>query len=159
MEPSASRQAGKRNSRHRTLTDADYERLAQLRHGLRSFLHWSAEQAQLAGLTAAQHQLLLAIRASREARGPTVSEVAAALLIRHNSAVGLVDRAQEAGLIVRERDPDLQSLVRLRLTDAGAAKLESLSELHMRELAQLAPTMRALWAAVGEDEAARSAAG
>ena len=137
----------------RSLSDADYQRLAELRHGLRSFLHWSAEQAQRAGLTAAQHQLLLAIRASREPRGPTVSDVAATLLIRHHSAVGLVDRAQEAGLIARERYADEQSVVRLRLTDAGAAKLESLSELHLHELAQLAPTMQALWEAVGRDHA------
>ncbi len=77
------------------------ERLAELRYGLRSFLHWSAEQAKSAGLTPTQHQLLLAIRASEEERGPTVSDIAAVLLIRHHSAVELVDRAQEAGLIVR----------------------------------------------------------
>jgi DNA-binding MarR family transcriptional regulator len=80
-----------------TLTDADYQRLAELRYGLRSFLHWSAEQAKRAGLTPTQHQLLLAVRASQEERGPTVSDVAAVLLIRHHSAVELVDRAQEAG--------------------------------------------------------------
>jgi DNA-binding MarR family transcriptional regulator len=132
------------------LTDEDYRRLAELRYGLRSFLHWSAELAKRAGLTPTQHQLLLAVRASQEERGPTVSDVAAVLLIRHHSAVELVDRAQEAGLIVRERDPDQQSLVRLRLSAHGAAKLASLSELHLRELAQLAPTMRALLEAIDE---------
>ncbi|MGH2927841.1 MAG: MarR family winged helix-turn-helix transcriptional regulator [Solirubrobacteraceae bacterium] len=136
------------------LSDDDYERLAQLRHGLHSFLHWSAEQAKRAGLTATQHQLLLAVRASREERGPTVSDVAAVLLIRHHSAVELVDRAQDAGLITRKRDPDQQSMVRLRVTDRGAAKLRSLSESHLRELAQLAPTMRALWVAIGDSESA-----
>ena len=95
----------------RSLTDADYERLAELRYGLRAFLHWSAEQARRAGITPTQHQLLLAIRASREPRGATISDVADVLLIRHHSAVGLVDRAQEAGLITRERDPDQQSVV------------------------------------------------
>jgi DNA-binding MarR family transcriptional regulator len=134
------------------LTDEDYRRLAELRYGLRSFLHWSAEQAKRAGLTPTQHQLLLAVRASEQERGPTVSDIAAILLIRHHSAVELVDRAQEAGLIVRERDPDQQSMVRLRLTAHGAAKLESLSELHLRELAQLAPTMRALLEAIDETE-------
>jgi DNA-binding MarR family transcriptional regulator len=130
------------------LSDEDYQRLAELRYGLRRFLAWSAEQAQQAGLTPAQHQLLLAIRAAKDPRGPSVGEVAEVLLIRHHSAVGLVDRAQEAGLIARERDPDQQSTVRLRLTEDGAARLASLSELHMHELAHLAPTMRALWAAV-----------
>jgi DNA-binding MarR family transcriptional regulator len=76
------------------LTDEDYRRLAELRYGLRSFLHWSAEQAKRAGLTPTQHQLLLAVRASQEERGPTVSDIAASLLIRHHSSVELVDRAQ-----------------------------------------------------------------
>lgn len=140
------------------LSDEDYERLAMLRHGLRSFLHWSAEQAKQAGLTATQHQLLLAVRASHEDRGPTVSDIAAVLLIRHHSAVELVDRAQDAGLISRARDPDQQSMVRLQITERGAAKLRSLSEMHLRELAQLAPTMRALWVAIGDSESAAMSA-
>ena len=139
------------------LTDRDYQRLAELRYALRSFLHWSAEQAKTAGLTPGHHQLLLAVRASRDERGPTVSDLAAVLLVRHHSAVGLVDRAQEAGLLVRERDPDQHSLVRVRLTKAGAAKLRSLSELHMRELAQLAPGMQALWEAIDAEEVASGA--
>jgi DNA-binding MarR family transcriptional regulator len=134
------------------LSDADYQRLAELRYGLRRFLHWSAEQAKQAGLTPSQHQLMLAIRAWRDERGPTVSDIASVLLVRHHSAVGLVDRAQEAGLIARERDPDQHSLVRLRLTEAGAVKLRSLSELHLRELAQLAPGMRALWEGIDGDD-------
>jgi DNA-binding MarR family transcriptional regulator len=137
-----------------TLTDADYQRLAGLRYGLRSFLHWSAEQAKAAGLTPTQHQLLLAIRAAEDKRGPTLTDIAAILLIRHHSAVELVDRAQDAGLITRERDPDQQSMVRLNLTGHGAAKLESLSETHLRELAELAPTMRALWEAIDDSERA-----
>jgi DNA-binding MarR family transcriptional regulator len=137
-------------SENRHLSDDDYERLADLRYGLRRFMSWSAEQAKLAGLTPTQHQLLLAVRAWRDPRGPTVGDVADILLIRHHSAVGLVDRAQDAGLIARERDVDQQSVVRLRLTDLGTDKLASLSELHLRELAQLAPTMRALWAAIDE---------
>ena len=64
----------------------------------------------------------------------------------------LVDRAQEAGLIVRERDPDQQSMVRLGLTAYGTASLASLSELHLRELAQLAPTMNALLEAIDATE-------
>jgi DNA-binding MarR family transcriptional regulator len=143
---------GTRTPTDGVLTDEDYRRLAELRYGLRSFLHRSAELAKDAGLTPTQHQLLLAVRASQEERGPTVSDIAAVLLIRHHSAVELVDRAREAGLIVRDRDPDQHSLVRLRVSAHGAAKLASLSELHLRELAQLAPTMRALLEAIDETE-------
>jgi DNA-binding MarR family transcriptional regulator len=137
-----------------TLTDADYEQLAELRYALRGFLHWSAQQARRAGITPTQHQLLLAIRSSRNPRGATISEVADVLLIRHHSAVGLVDRAQEAGLITRERDPDQQSVVHLKLTEGGAIVLGSLSEVHLRELTQLAPTLQALFGALTESEAA-----
>jgi DNA-binding MarR family transcriptional regulator len=138
----------------RSLTDGDYERLAELRYGLRAFLHWSAEQARHAGITPTQHQLLLAIRASRTPRGATISDIADVLLIRHHSAVGLVDRAQEAGLITRERDPDQQSVVHLRLTEQGESVLGGLSQVHLREIAQLAPTLQALFGALSESEAA-----
>jgi DNA-binding MarR family transcriptional regulator len=140
--------------RTRKLSDADYQQLADLRYGLRRFLHWSSEQARQAGITPTQHQLLLAIRSSRDPRGATVGEVAEVLIIRHHSAVELVDRAQEAGLVARERDPDTQSIVHLSLTEMGALALSALSEVHLRELAQLAPTMQALFGALSESEAA-----
>jgi DNA-binding MarR family transcriptional regulator len=131
-----------------TPTDADYRRLLELRTGLRRFLRWSEQHAEAAGLTPAQHQLLLAIRGHRDPRGPTVGDVAGYLLLRHHSAVGLVDRAADAGLITRSQDPDNLSVVRLRLTDQGSRQLEALSEQHLEELAHLAPTMHALWDAL-----------
>jgi DNA-binding MarR family transcriptional regulator len=138
----------------RKLTDADYERLAEFRYGLRRFLHWSEQQARQAGITPTQHQLMLAIRSSRDPRGATVGEVADVLIIRHHSAVELIDRAQDAGLVTRERDPDTQSVVHLKLTETGARALSALSEMHLRELAQLAPTMQALFGSLSESEAA-----
>lgn len=131
-----------------TPTDEDYRRLLQLRDGLRRFLRWSEQQTASAGLTPAQHQLLLAIRGHGEARGPTIRELAEHLLLRHHSAVGLIDRAEAGGLVTRTQDPDNLSAVRLRLTDEGQRRLETLSELHMEELAHLAPTMHALWGAL-----------
>jgi len=133
-------------------TDEDYRHLLELRTGLRRFLRWSEDQAKAAGLTPAQHQLLLAIRGHPDPRGPTVGDVARSLLLRHHSAVGLVDRAQAAGLVVRTRDEDNSSAVRLRLTEQGERKLESLAELHLQELAHLAPTMQQLWAVLEPDE-------
>ena len=134
----------------RTLTDDDYRRLADLRHGQRRFLEWSAEQAHAAGLTPTQHQLLLGVRAFAGREGPTIGDVAEFMLIRHHSAVELVDRAERAGLVSRRRDPERHAVVRLALTDHGEDTLASLWEIHFRELAELAPTMSALWDAVGE---------
>ncbi len=137
-------------------SDEDYRRLLELRTGLRHFLRWSEEHAKAAGLTSAQHQLMLAIRGHPDARGPTIGDVAGYLLLRHHSAVGLVDRAASAGLVAREPDAHNLSVVRLRLTTRGAAQLETLSEQHLEELAHLAPTMHALWDALEDGRDADS---
>src|SRR3954454_9904547 len=127
-----------------TPTDEDYRRLLELRTGLRRFMRWSEQHAEAAGLTPAQHQLLLAIRGHGDPRGPTVGDVAGYLLLRHHSAVGLVDRAEKAGLITRHDDGADRRVVRLRLSPLGAQTLEQLSELHLEEIKRLAPRIRAI---------------
>lgn len=138
----------------RELTDEDYQRLLDLRTGLRRFLRWSEEQAAEAGLTAAQHQLLLAIRghlnpngsaAAGSSTGPTIGDVAESLLLRHHSAVGLVDRAVKAGLVTRQEDANDRRMVRLRLTPLGNDLLTLLSAAHLEELERLTPRMLELW--------------
>ena len=130
--------------RPRALTDAEYQRLLAFRTGLRRFLHWSEEQAEAAGLTAAHHQLLLAIRGHAGASGPTIGEVAESLLLRHHSAVGLVDRAVKAGLVERQEDAADRRVVRLRLTARGEEILGRLSSAHLEELQRL-PGLRTGW--------------
>lgn len=128
----------------RGLEDADYQRLLQFRTGLRRFLRWSEEQAEKAGLTPAQHQLLLAVRGHQGERGPTIGDVAGYLLLRHHSAVGLVDRAVKAGLLERHEDPADRRIVRLRLTLRGEHTLQALSSAHLEEINRLAPRIRDL---------------
>ena len=127
------------------LSEEDYTRLLALRTGLRHFQRWSEQQAQNAGLTPAQHQLLLAIRGHPDRRGPTVGEVADYLLLRHHSTVELADRADSAGLVRRNRDPDDRRIVRLQLTELGAETLEGLSALHVQELERLARRLPSIW--------------
>jgi DNA-binding MarR family transcriptional regulator len=127
------------------LGDTDYLRLLEFRTGLRRFLRWSREQAGAVGLTPAQHQLLLAIRGHGDPRGPTIGQVADYLLLRHHSAVELVDRAARVGLVKRAPDPDDQRVVRLKLTPLGARRLERLAALHLEELGRLVPRMGAIW--------------
>jgi DNA-binding MarR family transcriptional regulator len=129
----------------RQLTDAEYQRLLELRTGLRRFLRWSEEQAAAAGLTPAQHQLLLAIRGHRHPDGPTIGEAAAYLLLRHHSAVGLIDRAVKAGLVARQEDTNDRRVVRLHLTALGQDLLLLLASAHFEELERLAPRMRELF--------------
>lgn len=127
------------------LEQSDFEHLLELRTGLRRFLRWSEQQAEAAGLTPAKHQLLLAIKGHPDPAGPTISEIADYLALRHHSAVGLVDRAAKGGLVERAPDANTRTAVRVTLTPAGEAKLDALAEVHLQELAHLAPTMRTLW--------------
>lgn len=116
------------------LPDDVYTRLLTFRTRLRRFERWSADQAQAAGLTPAQHQLLLAVRGHSDSRGPTVGDVAEYLLLRHHSAGELIQRAEAAGLVTRVRDSGDQRVIRLQLTETAAACLQSLTELHLAEL-------------------------
>ena len=138
----------------RRLDDADYTRLLEFRTDLRRFLRWSGQQAAEAGLTPAQHQLLLAVRGHPDPDGPMVRDVAGYLQLRHHSAVELIDRAVHAGLVERRPDASDQRQVRLRLTDLGASRLEHLSALHLEELARLGVALRSLTAGLDAPPAA-----
>jgi DNA-binding MarR family transcriptional regulator len=126
------------------LRDDDFRRLLAFRDGLRRFQHWSEEQARAVGLTAMQHQLLLAIRG--HGADPSIRDVATHLLLRHHSVVELVDRAVSAGLVERVDDEHDQRVVRLRLTTTGAARVEALAGAHLEELSRLRPRFDSLWA-------------
>lgn len=131
--------------RARDVTDDEYRRLLEFRTGLRRFLRWSEEQARGVELSPAQHQLMLAIRGHPDARGPTIGDVADSLLLRHHSAVGLVDRAEAVGLIRRHQDRTDHRIIRLALTRRGAEKLRRLSAQHLEELDRLASRPEPLW--------------
>lgn len=126
------------------LTQRDYTRLLEFRTALRQFERWSDDQAREVGLTSAQHQLLLAIQGHPDDRGPTIGQVAEYLIVRHHSAVGLVDRAVDAGLVTRVRDTEDSRTVRLALTPAGTDRIQALSELHLAQLDRLAPILEYL---------------
>jgi DNA-binding MarR family transcriptional regulator len=133
-------------ARTQAIQDEDYRRLLEFRTGLRRFVRWSEEQARSVGLSPAQHQLMLAVRGHPDPRGPTIGEVADYLLLRHHSAVELVDRAETAGLVRRRSDRDDQRIVRLRLTARGADKLRRLTAVTLEELARLSPGLQPVWA-------------
>jgi DNA-binding MarR family transcriptional regulator len=122
------------------LTDDDFHELLRFRDALRRFQRWSEAQAGAAGLTPAQHQLLLAVRGHEG--DPTIGDVAEHLMLRHHSAVELVDRAARAGLLHRRTDPDDRRVVHLELTADGEAHLADLSAAHLAELRRLQAGLR-----------------
>jgi DNA-binding MarR family transcriptional regulator len=126
------------------LGDEHYRRLLGFRTGLRRFLHWSEDEAKTAGLTPAQHQLLLAIRGHPGPAGPTVGELAEYLVLRHHSVVELIDRAEKAGLVERVGDQADHRVVHLCLTAEGERRIEQLSRLHLEEIRRLAPLLALL---------------
>jgi DNA-binding MarR family transcriptional regulator len=133
------------STKARSLKDGDFARLLAFRDGLRRYLHWSEEEAAAAGLTTAQHQLLLAIRGHGGRVSPSIGDVAAHLMLRHHSAVELVDRAVAAGLVTRRNDPADLRVVRLGLTRRGSQRLESLAAVHLEELKRLGSRLAPLW--------------
>ncbi len=123
--------------------DADYATLLEFRDGLRRFLHWSEQTARAAGVAPAQHQLLLAIRG--HGSSPSIGEIADHLMLRHHSAVELVDRCVRAGLVRRTHDQADHRIVRLELSAEGSRRLSALSSAHLEELSRLRPRLDVLW--------------
>lgn len=120
--------------------DEDYATLATFRHELRRFLNFSERAAEAAGVTAQQHQTLLAIRAAPGAEMP-IGALAERLLLRPHSATGLVDRLQKLGLVERVASQADRRQVRVRLTGKGNALLASLSSSHRAELRRMRPLL------------------
>lgn len=131
-------------SRRREPSAPEYEKLLGFRSALRRFLHWSESEARAAGLTPAQHQLLLAVKGHPGEGAPTVGDLSEHLVLKHHSVVELIDRTEEAGLVERQRDEDDHRVVHLRLTALGESRIEKLSRLHFEELRRLAPVLGAL---------------
>jgi DNA-binding MarR family transcriptional regulator len=118
----------------RPLDDRDYRALASFRHALRLFLRFSEDAARREGLTPNQHQLLLAIRGFPGDDAPTIGDVAEHLQLQHHSAVELVTRAGESGLVKRRIDAADRRRQRLELTAKGSRLLARLSSTHRDEL-------------------------
>jgi DNA-binding MarR family transcriptional regulator len=122
----------------------EYQQLAAFRRALREFMRFSEVEAEKSGLTAQNYQALLILRACPEGERVTINDLAQQLLIRHNSAVGLVDRLAGQGLVAREPSPEDGRKVYLRLTAKGDRLLERLAEVHREELRRIAPELEKL---------------
>ena len=122
----------------------DFENLLAFRVSLRRFQHWSEQQAGAVGLTHVQHQLLVAIKGHPGDSAPTVGDLADYLLLRHHSAVELVNRAEAAGFVRRSPDGEDARVVRVELTETGNRLVTELTEAHLAELRKLAGALNDL---------------
>lgn len=108
--------------------------LAWFRYNLRKFLRFSEKAARQCGVTPQQHQLMLGIAGYTGRGTASVSELAEFLQERHNSVVGLVERAVQRGLVRKEHDTEDRRFVMVSLTEQGEEILAQLTELHKEEV-------------------------
>jgi DNA-binding MarR family transcriptional regulator len=141
----------------RNIRVAEYRALAELRYEIRSFLNFSEGEARAANIEPQQHQLLLVLKALQPPKRPTIRTISERLQIQHNSAVELVKRSIERGLVERRTGRDDRREAALRVTLRGERVLQRLTLAHRAELRSAAPTLvRALEALVGRGRAKKT---
>jgi DNA-binding MarR family transcriptional regulator len=119
----------------------NYVALAEFRYHIRKFIRFSERAARAAGVEPQQHQLLLAVKGMPDGVAPTIGEIASRLQVVHHSAVELVDRLEDQGLVQRRRNSEDRRQVFLSLTPKGERILRDLSVHHRRELAASGPEL------------------
>ena len=138
-----------------SLDQSDYQRLAEFRYQLRSFLKFSERAASKMGLRPQQHQALLAIKGTPGGR-VTIGILAERLGIRHNSAVELIDRLIKNGLVERRHNPTDRREVLIDLTNRAEQILAKLSLAHRNEIKKLAPLLIGLLARFDSQKSKRA---
>lgn len=123
------------------LTVADYQALAEFRHQIRKFLHFSDKAVEAAGLERGQYQLMLAIKGMPLGLRPRIRDLAQQLQIQHHSAVELINRLGAGGYVLRERGAEDRREVLLALTAKGEKVLSELALHHHAQLQDAAPRL------------------
>jgi DNA-binding MarR family transcriptional regulator len=134
------------------LATRDYAQLAAFRHALRGFMRFSEAAAAEVGLTTQHYQAMLVLRGCADDQRVSINDLAQQLFIKHNSAVGLVDRLVQEKMIVREPSTVDRRKVELRLTGRGRQVLAKLAAMHRRELQRIGPTLRRFFSDVSRLE-------
>jgi len=134
------------------LATRDYAQLASFRHALRGFLRFSEAAAAKEGLTSQHYQAMLILRGWPDGQAVSINDLAQQLLIKHNSAVGLVDRLANEGLVVREASTVDRRKVELRLSSRGREVLARLAAMHREELRRIGPLMKRFFSELARDQ-------
>jgi len=120
---------------------SDYQSLAEFRYQIRRFQRFSEAAARNAGIEPQHHQLMLAIKGKPPGEEPRIAYLAERLQLQHHSAVELVDRLVEKGLISRTRGSKDRREVFVRLTPRGEQVLRELTLHTSAELRSAAPAL------------------
>jgi DNA-binding MarR family transcriptional regulator len=105
-------------------TKPDYVAIAHFRTALRAFDSAAEEAARAAGLTPQRYLLLLLVKGAPDGgERATVNDLAARLRVEPHTVTGAASRAEEAGLVVRERCDEDRRRTWIRLTPEGERRL------------------------------------
>jgi DNA-binding MarR family transcriptional regulator len=113
---------------------AEFRALAELRHRIRLFLKEGDAAARVAGLAPQQYLMLLAIRGLAPELPPKIQTFAERLALKHHSAVELVDRLEQRGLVRRTRSKEDRRQVLVSLLPRGEKLLERVVQQRIGEL-------------------------
>src|SRR4029079_1208405 len=105
------------------------------------------------GLTSQHYQAMLILRGWPNDEPVSISDLAQQLLLKHNSAVGLVDRLGGRGLVVRHPSTVDRRKVELRLSTQGRRVLAELAAMHRGELRRIGPVMERVLAQLQREPA------
>jgi DNA-binding MarR family transcriptional regulator len=131
---------------NRKLPKQSYEALADFRYALRCFFAFSEQAAGDAGLSPQQYQALLAIKGARGRTELGIQDIAERLMIRHHTAVELVNRLVKNGFVTREKDEKDARRVQVCLTAKAERILDGLASAHLQELKGIRPVLDTLLA-------------
>src|ERR1700676_998427 len=116
------------------ITPAEYRALAELRYRIRHFLREGDANARAVGLEPQQYLMLLAIRGLPEGSEATIQTLAERLVLKHHSAVELIDRLETHGYVRRSRGRDDRRRVIVSLLPRGERLLEQVARHRIGEL-------------------------
>lgn len=116
------------------VTEEDLLSLALFRRSLRAFLAFSENACADLDMTMQWYQALLTIKTFKSSAAISIGELAEELMIKNHSATELVNRLENAGLIIKTPDKDDKRKSLIIITKIGNRKLNKLASIHLFRL-------------------------
>ena len=116
------------------ITSAEFRALAEMRYRIRLFLKEGDASARKAGLEPQQYLMLLAIRGLAPEMPAKIQTLADRLVLKHHSAVELLDRLERRGYVKRTRGRQDRRQVLVSLMPRGEKILETVVQQRISEL-------------------------
>jgi DNA-binding MarR family transcriptional regulator len=118
----------------KSITEAEFRALAELRYRIRKFVQDGDTTAREAGLEPQQYLLLLTLRGLPESSEASIRTLAERLSLQHHSAVELVDRMEQHGYVKRTRSIKDRRQVLVSLESRGEKLLQKVAQKRLIEL-------------------------